>query len=88
MSVDSTTATSVSLSWSIPSASEVDSFVVMWQLLGSEVISTATFSGSTTSYTVEGLESGSLYNISVTAENDVGSVTSSPVRVSTHVAGN
>ena len=60
---------------------------MMWQLSGNEVIITATLSGSTTSYIMEGLESDGLYNISVTAENDVGSVISSPVMVSTRAAG-
>ena len=82
----SITATSISLSWT-SAGSEVDRYEVMWQLSGSEVISTATISGSTTSYIIEGLESGSLYNITVTAENDIRSVTSNPVSVSTLVAG-
>ena len=57
---------------------------MMWQLSGSEVIITATISGSTTSYTIEGLESGGLYNITVTAGNGVRSVS---MLVSTATAG-
>ena len=86
--MDSTTATSISLSWSVPSGTVVDSYEVMWQLSGSDVISIVTLSGSTTSYTMEGLENSGLYNISVTAENDFGSVTSNPLMVSTLAAGN
>ena len=64
----------------------IDSYEVMWQLSGSEVSVTVTLTGSTTSYTITGLESDSTYSITVTAVNAIGN-TSSPVFVSTHMAG-
>ena len=79
MVVDSTTATSISLSWTISTDSEVTSYEVMWQLSGSEVISTAMLTGSATGYSVIHLESGSRYSITVTAATTSGTVTSTPL---------
>ena len=64
------------------------SYEVMWQLFDSEFRSTATVSGSTTSYTISGLERDSVYSITVTAVTaNAGSLTSPPVLVSTLTAG-
>ena len=87
ITVDSTTATSISLSWTISTGSEVTSYEVMWQLSGSDVIFTATLTGSATGYTVEGLESGSIYSITVTATTTSGTITSTPLLVSTPIEG-
>ena len=58
-----------------------------WQLSGSDVISTATLTGSATGYTVEGLESGSIYSITLTATTTSGTVTSTPLLVTTPIEG-
>ena len=87
ITVDSTTATSISLSWTISTGSEVTSYEVTWQLSGSDVIFSATLTGSATGYTVEGLESGSIYSITVTATTTSGTVAGSPLLVSTLMEG-
>ena len=87
MAVDSTTATSISLSWTISTDSEVTSYEVMWQLSGSEVICTAMLTGSATGYSVIRLESGSIYSITVTAATTSGTVTSTPLLVSILMEG-
>ena len=84
MRVDSVTVTSISLSWSVPSGSVVDSYEVMWERdtsagecpdedEGSTIIS----DGSTSHmYTIRGLEEDSNYTISVRASNIAGSTVS------------
>ena len=84
---------SVSLSWSIPSGSVVDSYEVMWQRDTSGEFpdedegSTALTDGST-SYTIMGLAGVSSYSITVTAINADGSMVSDTVSVVTGGAGN
>ena len=75
VNVDSTTATTISLSWSVPSGSVVDSYEVMWS---SEECpddvdeGSATISGGSTSYTIASLREGSSYTITVTTTNSAG----------------
>ena len=75
-SVDSTTATSITVRWSISSDSLVDRYVVMWEESNSvtSVIVTIT-DPSVTTYTLMGLESEATYSITVTASNAAGSTT-------------
>ena len=74
-------ATSVSLSWSIPSDSVVTSYEVMWQ----EVNSAEMISGSlnVTSYTIEHLQCTTPYTITATAHNAAGRNESLPIIITT-----
>ena len=68
------TATSISLSWSVPSGSVVTSYEMVWQrdttvgCPGGDEDS-ATITGSSTSYDITGLEEDSSYSITVRAIN-------------------
>ena len=80
ISVDSTTATSVTISGGVPSDSVADSYEVMWLTNdvgecsgGSDMDSTTINSGSITSNEIMGLEEDSTYVITVTASNSAGS---------------
>ena len=80
----STTATTISLSWSVPSGSVVDSYVVEWERGSSENCpyedaGNATITDGSTSYSIAGLEEDSSYTITVTATNVFGSVVSDAV---------
>ena len=83
--VTSTTSTSISLSWSGPSGSVVTSYEVMWQALSSgdeandDGVSGTSGSITSTSYTIQELESLTIYNITLTAINDVGTTVSKPI---------
>ena len=78
-SIDSTTATSITLRWSVSSDSLVDSYVVMWEESNSAASVTVTITDpSVTTYTLMGLESETTYSITVTASNAVGSTISHP----------
>ena len=89
------TATSISLSWSVPSGSVVTSSEVMWQVFSSGGGSGSTSeaadddgsgtSGSitSTSYTIQELESGTNYSITVTVANAAGSTVSHPILITT-----
>ena len=75
VNVDSTTATTISLSGSVPSGSVVDSYEVMWtseECPDDVDEGSATISDGSTSYTVESLREGSSYTITVTATNSAG----------------
>ena len=72
------------VSWTIPSGSVVDSYVVMWD--SGSVVDSATLSGSATSYTITGLEEGETYSITVTAVNVAGSTDSNTVTATTPTA--
>jgi len=76
--VSGITATTISLSWSVPSGSVVDSYEVVWERSGS-----ATITDGSTSYTISGLEEDSSYTITVTATNVAGSTFSCPVTLIT-----
>ena len=79
VSSDSTTATSLSLSWSVPSGSVVDEYLIQWVRDTSgtcpdeDTDSTTISGGSATSHTIPGLEEDSTYTITVTASNTAGS---------------
>ena len=91
--VVSTTATSISLSWSVPRGSVVDSYVVMWERDTSagecpdEDEGSTTISSGSTSHTVRGIEENSTYTIMVTASNVAGSTVSDSVSGVTGEAG-
>ena len=79
VTVSSTTATTISLFWSVPSGSMVDSYEVMWE--GDGTRSSTTITDGSTSYTITGLEEDSSYTITVTATNASGSAVSEQVTV-------
>ena len=85
VSVTSTTATSISLSWSVPSGSVVTSYEVMWRALSSgdeandDGGSGTSGSITSTSYTIQELESFTIYNITITAINAAGIAVSQPI---------
>jgi len=57
VAVGSTTDTTISLSWSVPSGSVVDSYVVMWKSDGNSSSSTiATTTDGSTCYIIAGLQ--------------------------------
>ena len=94
VSVVTTTATSISLSWSVPSGSMVTSYEVMWQRDTSvgcsyedEDSRTINTNSISTGYVISGLEEDSLYRITVTAVNSFGSIASNPVTAMTEEAG-
>ena len=79
VTVTSTTATSISLSWSVPSGSVVDSYVVMWtseECPDDADEGSAAITDGSTSYTIERLREGSSYTITVTATNSAGTAPS------------
>ena len=85
VSVTSITATSISLSWSVPSGSVVTSYEVMWQALSSgdedndDEGSGTSGSITSTSYTIQELESNTVYSVTVTVTNAAGSTVSHPI---------
>ena len=75
VAVMSVTATSISLSWSVPNGTVVSSYEVKWQVLnntsGSAIQNKDGGSGTSgriasNSHTIEGLEMNTTYNITVT----------------------
>ena len=92
VSVVSTTATSIILSWSVPSGSVVTSFEVMWQRdtsvgCSDEDEGSTTITDGSTSYEIMGLEEDSSYRITVTAVNSFASIVSDTVTAMTEEAG-
>ena len=88
----STAATSITLSWSVPSGSVVDSYEVMWQRdtsgeCSDEDEGSTTITDGSTSYDIMGLEEDSSYSITVTATNSAGSAVSDAVTAMTLEAG-
>ena len=77
--VSTTTATSISLSWSVPTGSVVTQYLVEWQRDTSvggtdeDQGNTTITDGSTVSYDIPGLEENSRYMVTVTASNSAGS---------------
>ena len=72
------TATSISISWSVPSDSVVTSYEVVWQRDTSgdcpnEDQGNSTLTGGSTSYDLVGLEENSRYTVTLTASNEAGS---------------
>ena len=91
VSVGSTTPTTIPLTWT-SAGSEVDSYEVTWERDTSGECTdvdedSATISGSSTSYTISGLQEDSNYTINVTATNTAGSAVSDPVTAVTGEAG-
>ena len=83
MSVSSITASSISLAWSVASGS-VASWEVVWRETDR---GTESSSGSLTgtSYTIDQLESTTIYTVTVNATNVAGTTSSQPILVSTGV---
>ena len=91
VSVGSTAPTTIPLSWT-SAGSQVDSYEVTWErdTLGEcpDVDEdSATISGSSTSYTISGLQEDSNYTITVTVTTALGSAVSVPVTAVTGEAG-
>ena len=81
MSVSSITASSISLSWSVASGS-----VATWEVVWRETDKgTESSSGSLTgtSYTIDQLESTTIYTVTVGASNVAGTTDSQPITFST-----
>ena len=86
MSVTSIAATSISLSWSVPSDSVVTSYEVMWRETDSGSTEMTSGSLTDTSYTIEQLDSTTIYTVTVTATNQAGISTDSlPIIISTGI---
>ena len=83
VSVTAITATSISLSWSVPSGSVVTSSEVMWREASSGTSEGTSGSLTDTSYTIDQLESTTSYNITVTVSNTAGTTDSQPVIIPT-----
>ena len=83
--VSSTTATTISLSWSVPSGSVVESYEVTWEREG--IRSSTTIPDGSTSYTIRGLEAEANYTITVAASKKTGSAVSDLVTGTTGSAG-
>ena len=83
VSVTAITFTSISLSWSVPSGSVVTSSEVMWKEASSGTSEGTSGTLTDTSYTIDQLESTTIYNITVTVSNTAGSTDSQPVIIST-----
>ena len=75
---DTTTATTISLSWT-SAGSEIDSYEVMWETddvggcSGGSDMGSTTIIDDSTSYNITELEEDSTYSITVTASNPAGS---------------
>ena len=93
VSVQDVSATSISLSWSVPSDSVVTSYEVVWQRDTSgdcpiEDQGSSTLTGGSTSHDLLGLEESSRYTVTLTASNEAGSSDrSDPVTETTDTAG-
>ena len=92
--VSTTTATSISLSWSVPTGSVVTQYLVEWQrdtsvgCTDEDQGNTTITDGSTVSYDIPELEENSRYIVTVTASNSAGSSgASNSVNGMTLVAG-
>ena len=89
---DSTTATSISLSWT-SAGSEGVSYEVNWQrdtsvgCTDEDTGSTTITGGSMTSYNITGLEEDNRYIVNMTAYNSLGNERSEPVTGMTMIAG-
>ena len=64
VSVNAITATSISLSWSIPSDSVVTSYEVVWEEAGTET-GTSSERLNATKYTIKQLDFSTIYNTTV-----------------------
>ena len=87
--MDCSTATSISLSWSVPTGSVVDSYEVVWtsdECPDDVDEGSATF--TETSYIMEGLRAGTPYTITVSATNSAGTSPSDSGTGETEELGN
>ena len=83
VTVGTTTATSISLSWT-SAGSEVDSYEVMWTSYECpDDVDGGSATITETSYVIEGLREGIRYTITVSATNSVGTSLSGFVTVET-----
>ena len=85
VTVSSTTDTTISLSWSVPSGSVVESYEVTWAREG--IRSNTTILDGSTNYTITRLEAEANYTITVAASNRAGSAVSDLVTGTTGRAG-
>ena len=88
VSVDTTTNSSISLSWSVPSGSVVTSYEVVW--ISDDCPKDVDEGNATindTSYTIDGSRAGITYNITVSATNSAGTSTSDKVAAGTDEFG-
>ena len=79
VNVTSITSTSISLSWSVPSGSVVTSYEVMWRPLSDGGGSGTSGSITSTSYTIQELESNTVYSVTVTVTTVAGSTVSQTI---------
>ena len=79
MSITSITSTSISLSWNALSGSVVTHYEVMWQALSDDGGSGTSGSITSTSYTIQELESNTVYSVTGTVTNAAGSTVSQPI---------
>ena len=78
--MDYTTATSISLSWSVPTNSVVDSYEVVWITNDCpHDVDEGNVTVTETSYIMMGLREGTSYTITVSATNLAGSSSSDSV---------
>ena len=77
VTVQSATASTILLTWSVPAGSVVDTYDIEWRSGGE--VGTATTSGGTSAYTITDLNSATSYAITVTARNTAGSAQSRAV---------
>ena len=87
VNVTSITATFISLSWSVPSGSVVTSYEVMWRALSSgdeasdDGGSGTSGSITSTSYTIQELESNTVCSVTVAVTNAAGSTITHPITI-------
>ena len=85
VTVISSTATTISLSWGVSIGSVVESYEVKWERNDSN--NSTTITDGSTSYTITALEAESNYTITVAASNGAGIAVSDPVTGTTGTAG-
>ena len=85
-----TADTTVFFSWSVPSGSVVESYVLEWssnKCPGDEVENSTTMNGTLTNFTISNLRSDTNYSITINASNAAGNSTSKLLTVYTPVMG-
>ena len=85
VTVISSTATTISLSWGVPNGSVVESYEVKWERNDSN--NSTTITDGSTSYNITGLEAEANYTITVAASNGAGIAVSDPVTGTTGTTG-
>ena len=86
------TATTISLSWSVPNGSVVTEYLVQWVrdtavgCMDEDHQSTTITNGSAVSYEILGLQENSNYTITVTASNSIGDAVSESITGETMAA--